>query len=107
MKKVLCLLAMCLIVGTSAGLAQEDKAKADEDEVLVYKELMDPNNERRSIGWEVTSKAPKPVVWSATAKKSGRRPSKRPKRPVVKRPAASGARSDIYQTLGEKIMTLS
>lgn len=47
---------MCLIVGTSAGLAQEDKAKADEDEVLVYKELMDPNNERRSIGWEVTSK---------------------------------------------------
>jgi hypothetical protein len=56
MKKVFFLLAMFLILGSSLGLAQEDKAKADEDEVLVYKELKDPQNERRAIGLEVTRK---------------------------------------------------
>lgn len=56
MKKVLCLLAMVFVLWASPGLAQEDKAKADEEEALVYEELKDPKNERRAIGFEVTQK---------------------------------------------------
>ncbi len=55
MNKVLYWLAIFLIIYSSVGLAQEEKAKA-EDEVLVIEELKDPKNERRSIGWEVTPK---------------------------------------------------
>jgi hypothetical protein len=56
MKKVFCLLTFFVILWTSAGLAQEDKAKAGEDDVLVFEDLKDPKNERRSIGFEVTRK---------------------------------------------------
>ena len=54
MKKFFSLLTMLLVLGSSSGLAQEDKARADDEEVLVYKELKDPKNERRAIGFEVT-----------------------------------------------------
>lgn len=56
MRTILSLLALILILGVSPGLAEKDQAKADEDEVLVYKELKDPQNERRAIGFEVTRK---------------------------------------------------
>ena len=56
MRIILSLLALILIWWVSAGLAEKDKAKVDEDEVLVYEELKDPKNERRSIGFEVTRK---------------------------------------------------
>ena len=59
MRIILSLLALILIWWVSAGLAQEDKAKAGEDDVLVFEDLKDPKNERRSIGFEVTRKRTK------------------------------------------------
>jgi hypothetical protein len=54
MKKVFFLLAMFLILGSSAGLAQESDRKQVEGEVWDVRDLKDPNNERRSIGYELT-----------------------------------------------------
>lgn len=57
MKKVLCWLAIFVMIA-SAGLAQQEKAPAPEEkaeeQVWDVRELKDPENEKRSIGYELT-----------------------------------------------------
>ena len=57
MKKVFCWLAIFVMIGSSV-LAQEEKTTAPEEkaeeQVWDVRDLKDPENERRSIGYEIT-----------------------------------------------------